>query len=365
MIITTLNNARDLFNLFLRYDPNVGASSLFERVRVNFESLASMQNSLFAGLASARPEQGENLPGHPKTRFVHLLTGPNFQKCVIALALNAFPEKKRLIFVHVRKCAGSNLTRHFSRRYPGLANELMEEARTSSEQLFTALKHFVTELCWSDEVYIHGHITLQRCRDENLVRSQDRVITVLRDPAEILISHINYVITGLLADPQARQTDTKSWLKTLNIPSLDPTTSTDDLLRLAKRILHDTPLAPSNSICEALGRGDVVSSLENLAACNVEITTMKHYNTWLDSRWGIRSDQKVNVSRHILTAEVLNDRDRDRIRTLTVEDRNIFDLVAAQLEQSGQCFIRGAQLPTDRRAKVGARPASSLAPSST
>ncbi len=346
MIITTLNDSRDLFNLFLRYDSNAGGSSLLENVRVDSESLARVQDRLFAWLADARPKEGENLPGEPNARLARLLTGSDFQKYVIALALNAFPEKKRLIFIHVRKCAGANLSRHFFTRYPCLANQLMVENWTSSDQLFSALKRFVTELHWSDQVYIHGHITLQRCRDENLVRSQDRAITVLRHPTEIVISHINYVITGLLADHQAKRADTRFWLETLDIPSLDPATSPDDLLGLAKRILHDTPLVRSNSICESLGQGDAVSSLENLVACNVEITTLKHYNTWLDTRWDIRSDQKVNVSRPVLTRATLDDRDRDRIRILTVEDRKIFDLVAAQLEQSGQCFILGAQLPT-------------------
>lgn len=346
MIIPALNDARDLFNLFLKYDAKVGVPSLFHNVHLNADSLNKVEDSLFSVLSDMRQKAGEKLPRGPKVRIAHLLASREFQKHAIPLALNAYPEKRRLIFIHVPKCAGSNLSKHLRIRYPSLGNQLMSGNWTSSERLFSALRRFVVELHWSDEVYIHGHVTLQRCRDESLIRPEDRVITVLRDPSEIVISGVNYVITGLLTDQAVSRPDTRFWLETLGIPNLDPMSSKDDLLRLAKQILHDTPLAHSDQICKSLGRDDAVSSLENLVGCNVEITTLKHYNTWLETRWDIRSDQRVNVSKRILTPEMLDGEDRDRIRRLTIEDRKVFDLVAAQLDQSGQCFIMGAQLPT-------------------
>ena len=50
-----------------------------------------------------------------------------FQQEVLTLLLNAFPEKRRLLFVHIPKCAGSDLSHHLMTRYPSIDQRLMEE----------------------------------------------------------------------------------------------------------------------------------------------------------------------------------------------------------------------------------------------
>ena len=56
---------------------------------------------------------------NPAATFVHLL---------VERLLAAFPEKRRVLFVHIPKCAGSDLTQNLLDRYAGLNWRLSQRA---------------------------------------------------------------------------------------------------------------------------------------------------------------------------------------------------------------------------------------------
>jgi hypothetical protein len=354
MIIPAPRAPRDLFNLFLRYETGAAPASLLEGLGYAGVSRRELYYAILGRLPNAEVIAG-NPEQSPQTFASKLLLGDEFQKRVIRLALNAFPEKRRLIFIHIPKSAGANLTASLRPRYPSLPHTMDDPAWTPHPRLFQILKRFVTDAHWSDTVYVHGHNTLQWCINNQLIRAGDRVITILRDPQSTLISQVNYILTRMLEDPGGSKPDVRGWRRTFDLAELDPTMPLDQFVQLAKRILHAAPAGWANRTCHFLGQGDMDSALRNLLTYDVEVTTLTRYDEWLAVAWGVNTEkQHINESRKFLTKDMLDKRDLARIRELTESDQRLYDLVSARVDASSTPSITGVTLMGHVRRLVNA-----------
>jgi len=129
-----------------------------------------------------RPQEMEWRPHLARDYLNDLLHSPRFQRNILAYILRAFPEKRRLMFVHIPKCAGSDMSMHLASRFPSLEQRLMEASATDKDQLFQALSEFVREIVFSDSIFLRGHIPLDYYADAQLIRPADRIFTIVRDP---------------------------------------------------------------------------------------------------------------------------------------------------------------------------------------
>jgi hypothetical protein len=176
-----------------------------------------------------------------------------------------------------------------------------------------------------------------------VVRPTDKIITVIRDPAEIILSNVNYTITRILQD-QERGTeapDTREWKRELGIDSLPQDVPDDMIAKLLRTMLHNPAIAVPNSICYWLGNSDVPSVIRRLVINNVEITDTRNYAVWLRKRWDIVSATRANESRKFVTRKHIQDDDLRYIERITAADREIYGLLAAQIDASDAASIFG------------------------
>jgi hypothetical protein len=68
-----------------------------------------------------------------------MLVAVSDQARVVEMILNAHPEKQRLIFVHIPKCAGTDLTANLGTRYPVVHQTLADSNWTPPERLQAAV----------------------------------------------------------------------------------------------------------------------------------------------------------------------------------------------------------------------------------
>src|SRR5205823_6565803 len=113
-----------------------------------------------------------------------------------------FPEKRRILFVHVPKCAGSDLNRHLAPNFLTLPHRITSEEWVAKEELFETLRNAIRELDRSSEILVHGHIELDKYLTAVPDRPGDAIVTIIRDPVEIAISQANYAVTLLVKDPE-------------------------------------------------------------------------------------------------------------------------------------------------------------------
>jgi len=117
MQVPAPKTSRELFRLFLLYDKESGVSGLASRINFDDVKFSQMYFSILQRPPESRHvvQWGDGVY-HPDQHFCEMLWSDEFQSRVIRLLLDSFPEKRRLIHVHIPKSAGTHFSSEW-RRY--------------------------------------------------------------------------------------------------------------------------------------------------------------------------------------------------------------------------------------------------------
>lgn len=283
-----------------------------------------------------------------------ILRSPGFQKRLLENFFNAYPEKDRLIFIHVPKCAGSDLRNNLSTRYPMLHSSWYLPS-TSQEEMLRNVHRAAARVHESDMICLTGHIPLREVARRGLIRAQDHVVTVVRDPIDLVISAVNFNLTRINAAMKSGDGWRPSWKREFGIsqeamPDLhDP--------ELQRRMLLSTRTNRSDALSRYLGNGTGRAAIRSLIEHNVEITDVSRYSRWLKNRWNFQTDRRSNQSIKFISRSALEPDLLKSIEAATAESRIVFDRVAEQLERAGTDSIRGQELATAVAARLPRRAA--------
>lgn len=269
------------------------------------------------------------------------LISPAFQKASRRLLLDAFPEKRRRFFIHVPKCAGTDLSAHLSVRFPAIHQSLISLDYTPRPRLFAELSRLCRLLPWFGTILVHGHMNLGEVLSTRLMRPFDEMFTTLRNPIDVALSQTNYILTRILQDAERGSfgPDSRTWLKDLGITA-SPAEVTRDVLDAHRLpLLRNAEINRADTLCEWLGGGsarEVIGRLEHLGA---EVTTTRHYNTWLRDRWEIQSSTRRNESISFLKRDDLAPADLDYLHDITTEDRLLYAEVERRIDDTGASSV--------------------------
>ena len=334
---------RDTFELLNHYDPAKGIDAFVERIDFG----AYPPSYIHQVVHNRQPESVTALLGaksaEPRQRFKHALLSDEFQRQIIRQFLLAFPEKKRLVFLHIPKCAGTNLEIHLIPRHLPLAGAIEATQWTSKEKMLEWLAGWVKAAPLFDTVFVFGHIFFGDYIRRVGTRWDDHVFTVIRDPLELLVSQANYSVGRLMLDPKAIRPDTREILGALGLEAIPRPFTAEVARHLGLQALMNPGIAQPNRICTYLGDGQADKALANLAIHNVEVTDMARYPAWIAERWGIRSETKYNRSPPLLTVEDAAPF-RDELMRRCGEDYAVYDKVKSVLDTGGRSSVRDAEL---------------------
>jgi hypothetical protein len=277
--------------------------------------------------------------------FERALRSREFQSSFVQRFVRSFPEKHCLCFVHIPKCAGTDLSFHLKVRFPALLTAKVNPLETTQLAFFRAVKDLVLESYLSDCIYIHGHTTLKTYAAWGVARPQDHIFTILRDPIAAMISQVNYVVTRMMAeDGPSPAADAMEWRNHFGVNDRSILRSPADLRRVWRQILRDPGVVPPNNACQYLGEGDRDSAIAAMVKYNVEVTDVPRYRGWLASRWQVRNFTHHNRSRTFMLLDDLDADDIGYIRASTIQDQALYDYVASRLDHCGQTSLRGREL---------------------
>jgi hypothetical protein len=335
---------RELFELFAVYESQNGINSVLFGADFSTLDRAGVLTAALGKVAQRRLEQEAPADYNPRGHMRTLLHSVEFRERARRLILGAFPEKKRAIFIHIPKCAGSDLTDTIRRRYPTLQHGYFDVKGHSPEGFFRNLREFAIGVRYADTIALCGHERLCNYQQQRLVRPVDWVFTVVREPAALMYSHISYVLTICRSAPATRRPDGLGWLGLLGISEIPEDASDTDMAELARQVIYSTAIPLKNPICNSLGDGTAITALERMAASNIEITDTTRYAAWRRAIFPWAEETRANASTPYFTAEVATPRDRDYIATLTEEDRKLFEMIKTRLDRAGEVSIRGREL---------------------
>lgn len=295
---------RETFALFPFYQQSLGLGDLLARADFAVRHPRDIQYAVFGALHTTASQEYEFAGTYsPRDHLHELLMSPAFQHELATLVLNAFPEKRRLLFVHTPKCAGSDLSRLLMTRYPSIDRRLMEQRCTSKDALFAALHDLMRALPSFNNIFVRGHIRLDWYLDHGLARPIDRLFTIIRHPVEIALSQTNHVIKRIAADMESGKVcpDTRHWLDLLRLREIPPWPLADLAVHVRRRALRTHEIVTPNPLCYWLGGGDAVTVLTRLAQSGAEVTETSRYNQWLRETWGIESVARLNEGRKFIS----------------------------------------------------------------
>lgn len=328
-------DVRDILRMLAFYESERGLDGVIDRF--DLEDVAPWHLNRVLAIAPGRTQSSEvDAAVHLKT----LLLSDDFRRLAVRNLLHAFPDKPRLLFVHIPKCAGTDLTRILAARHFTISSGIENPHWFTHDALFLHLRELVLGAEFANSIFLSGHTRLRYCVNQNLIRPGDQIFTVVRDPIDVVISAVNYRLTRLKADPTGRATDTRLWLRDLGLQQISDDATQSELRAIAKRMLREPRVVEDNVLCLALGSGDAASALANIVTSDIEITDLRRYEAWLRQRWGATS-QHSNASMKVLTADTLDVDDRMVIEAKTAQDRILFPELMRALNASGALSITG------------------------
>ena len=283
----------------------------------------------------------------PAVHFREALLSREFRQSVQAAFLLAHPEKGRDVFIHVPKCAGTDLILNLGRDSVPLPKMLELPGWMADDLFLEALAGLSRAAMSSDRLFAYGHMELGAYVDTVGVRPVDRIFTVLRDPIDQLISQANYVVGRLRQDPTGQQPDTAEHLRILGLTALPPDIGFGDLKDLTIKVLLNGLIAEPNRSCFYLGRNSearYATAMSSLIIHDVEVTTTDYYNRWLQERWGITESARHNRSEAILPNAEARRLCGAALAASVVEDQKLFDVVDWAVQQSGAASVTGQQI---------------------
>jgi hypothetical protein len=338
------NRPRETLRLLSQFNGSAGLGPLLDQVEWHSASPLQVYYAVLGRLPEdakvAVPDPGYSARTHAEAA----LLSDEFQQEILKRVLDAFPEKRRLLFVHVPKCAGTDLIEHLSARYPSLSEYLSQPGWTAKPALFEHLKNFVVNAGSADAIFVSGHIPLQWYLDHSLYRFGDRLFAVVRNPYDMVISQVNYVFKRFFEAPRCHHPDTREWADILGMDMFDESMPQDELRQLGFRILSSPQIVNPRNICTYLGEGTADSAFDLMARCNIELTEVGHYNAWLSAEWGIDTDTRANQSRPILKRSDLDAAQWQEIAEICKEDFRIYNRVVERLAETGSYRVFGAEL---------------------
>lgn len=339
--------ARELFDWFALYDPSRGLDAALDRLDFSGVTPIDVYRLVHGrapdGLAQAIGGEGYDARRH----FAGALRSREFRDHIIRMLLAAYPEKRRLVFLHVPKCAGTDLVLNTAPNRLAVPHLLGFEDWLPHETFVAALGDLARVAPFFEEFFIYGHIEFGEYLSNHGVRRGDRFFTIIRDPFELLLSQANYAVSRLCMDPEGRDPDTRVTLDLLGLKRLPEDASKAQLKELAARCLLDQRIAQPNRICFYLGRqrfAPYERVIANLVANDVEITTADCYERWLADRWGITTSARHNRSTHFLTPREARRLFSGSVAEAVAEDQKLYDVVCWALAQSGRSSVTGVEI---------------------
>ena len=335
---------RDTFELFASYRPETGLDGLFDGI-----DLATVTpRQIYYAVHGRPPERIEYaIPGpdfSPLRRYVTALASQEFRSNIMNDLLAAFPERKRLLFLHIPRGAGAELSARLMTRYPFLNSQISWLGWLTPQEFYLAIRQFVLEASTSDTVFVGGHNTIENYRRWRAMRFQDNIFAILREPREMIISQLNYVLTRMFVKATPPRPDTVGWRKRFGVADIAGPPSRSEAIALARKILQDPGVVVPNTICRYLGDGAAARAIENVVIHAIELTDFHHYDAWCRSRWGIDRRSRSNRSASYVTLEDFAADDRDYMATITAEDAQVYQLAQQAFAKRGGTSITGSEI---------------------
>jgi len=297
------------------------------------------------------------IEGSARERFEALLLSPAFQEGFIAGFLAAYPEKNRRFFVHVPRSGGTSLGEGLQDEVCLLSYNALSDDWARGEVFLETVARLCRSVERHDTIHVSGHFTLRWLLDRKLTRFGDQIWTSFRDPRQLIVSYVNYVLTTLDGDPDLVRPDARVWAGRLGLTApVGPMTRARGLA-LLPRMIEAGDILPHDLLCHFLGDGTAGSAIDLMVRSGIEVIASSRLDEWRAARWALPLREWANVSRGFVSWEDLSPRLKRRLSGFIRQDRALYRVVAPKLMGRvsilASCLLGDVPLGGERSRRVG------------
>ncbi len=349
MKLAAPRSPRDVLLLFQEYRESGGIEALFEQVDWStstadqLESAFGVTPAATAESAPAKSAEGSSADSgdEGKRLALSLVRSREFQSNLIGFVIQAFPEKRRLSFVHIPKCGGTTVNALLGGKFPWLNPQLVEPAWTDEKALFRALRTLADRVQESEILFISGHHSIRWYLDRGVHRAGDRMFTVIRHPYEMVFSQVNYIIKRFRLDPNLTAPDTRDWAKQLGPDRFERPLDNGRAKSIAIELFDDPRITRPSLLTSYLGNGNIRSALEAIRKTGIEIVSLDSLKEWLDKEWDIKTVLKENESEPVFTIDDLDTTRTEKLIEECAEEVSLHDFLLKVHASPGSTAVLG------------------------
>jgi hypothetical protein len=309
-------------------------------------------------LAELRAHEG---PYNARKHLSALIHGAEFRSLLAQRILTAYPEKIRLLYVRIPRCAGSHFLTLARIMHPVFSDELAAPSVRPAPDFFRALGLLLARFLSTRTVMLEQPRLAPYYQPPRAVpvdaagvaaeslpwtmtippyRTGDRLFTIVRDPEAIILSQVNAIVHALREPAADEPLVVKRWRNRLG--DLPAGADASAWAAVARRLLARFP--DRDPICHALGNGTLEGALEACAVTNIEIADFSRYDEWITRTWDTKPEPPALGPPAALPREALTADDRDRLAALTAQDRPLYARIRAVIDGAQLSSIKGLAL---------------------
>jgi hypothetical protein len=295
-------------------------------------------------------------PYQPKLHLRHLLQSPEFRQTFVRRLLDAFPDRRRLLFVRIPRSAGAHVLATAANRHPIMPHGIADAPDMSLQGLLDALGEALYRFNSASTAFLESPRLkplfaptqpdqasadiLHWALTPPPFRSGDTLFTVVREPRSLLLSRVNALLSALQGLSDYDPETVAQWrLRLGNVPAA---TAIGNWKDIGRQVLQSLTL--SNPICEALGEGTAEQAFVACRCCGIELVDLTRCTDWIRTAFSNEPPAPLNVSQPLLAAEDLRPDDRAHLDALLTEDLVFYDRYASRIDPTQVSSLNGANL---------------------
>ncbi|WP_210208772.1 hypothetical protein [Roseiarcus fermentans] len=342
-MIAAPKTMRELFDAMSDVAPDESVETFIGRFDWSDENVQHIYHTFFGRLPESASVVASSGKLNRRAHALASLQSGEFRNNIVEMLLRAYPEKQRLIHIHIPKTAGTDFREKLVNHLPYIHYN-HSRPETTPDKLLAHLAETARRAQRANEIVASGHVSLAWYVDKRLCRANDRIFTVVRDPRKSILSLINYYLRRVKEDPECKWPDTQSYASYLGVSSFDRNMDVEARRELGREMLRNKGMMIQNLPRHMLGRGNFDSAVDLIIRTNIEIVPIEMYKSWLLEQWGIDSETRANASPQLLRMEDLDEPLQRHLAALCEDDVKLHEKIMTAWGRVGGTHIFGASL---------------------